>query len=148
MVDKLSKDDLEEYREAFNFFDKDRDGKLSAQEVVQVIRAVGQAPSEKQAAGIIQEIGANSKLDFNEFLVAATRKPVPSGTTDEILEAFKVFDKEGEGFLPAVELKHTMTNLGEKFPDLDAEIMLMEAGVDADGKVNYGQFVVDMMRYK
>jgi len=82
------------------------------------------------------------------FLSAATRKPVPSGTTDEILEAFKVFDKEGEGFLPAVELKHTMTNLGEKFPDLDAEIMLMEAGVDADGKVNYGQFVVDMMRYK
>jgi Ca2+-binding EF-hand superfamily protein len=148
MVDKLSKEELEEYREAFAYFDRDRDGRLTAQEVVQVIRAVGQAPSEKQAGAIIAEIGANSKLDFNEFIVTAMKRPVPSGSVDEILEAFKVFDKDGAGFLPSSELKHTMTHLGEKFPDIEAEYMLMEAGVDADGKVNYEQFVRDMMQWK
>ena len=29
-------------------------------------------------------------------------------------ESFRVFDKDGNGFLSAAELRHIMTNLGEK----------------------------------
>jgi len=36
---------------------------------------------------------------------------------EEILEAFKVFDKDGNGFISAAELRHIMTNLGEKLTD-------------------------------
>ena len=31
---------------------------------------------------------------------------------EEIREAFKVFDKDGNGFISAAELRHVMTNLG------------------------------------
>jgi len=148
MVDKLSKEELEEYREAFAFFDSDRDGRLTAQEVITVIRACGQAPSQKQANAMIAEIGANARLNFNEFITVATRNIVKAAGTDEIMESFKVFDKDSSGLLPSAELKHTMANLGEKLTDLEAEYMLLEAGVDGDGKVNYETFIKEMMQFK
>ena len=38
-------------------------------------------------------------------------------TEEEIKEAFKVFDKDGNGFISAAELRHVMTSLGEKLSD-------------------------------
>jgi len=34
---------------------------------------------------------------------------------EEIKEAFKVFDKDGNGYISAAELRHVMTNLGAYF---------------------------------
>jgi len=148
MVDKLSKEELEEYREAFGFFDSDRDGKVSAQEVITIIRACGQAPSQKQANQIMTDAGANAKLNFNEFITLATRNIVKPASTDEVMESFRVFDKDSSGLLPSSELKHTMVNLGEKLADLEAEYMLLEAGVDGDGRVNYENFIKEMAEFK
>ena len=33
-------------------------------------------------------------------------------TEEELIEAFKVFDRDGNGFISAAELRHVMTNLG------------------------------------
>lgn len=56
---------------------------------------------------------------------------------EEIKEAFKVFDKDGNGFISAAELRHVMTNLGEKLSDQEVEEMIREADVDGDGQINY-----------
>ena len=40
---------------------------------------------------------------------------------EEILEAFKVFDKDGNGFISAAELCHIMMNLGEKLMDEEVD---------------------------
>ena len=45
------------------------------------------------------------------------RKMKDTDSEEEILEAFKVFDKDGNGFISAAELRHIMTNLGEKLTD-------------------------------
>jgi hypothetical protein len=44
-----------------------------------------------------------------------------------------VFDKDGNGFVSAAELKHVMTNLGEKLSDEEVDEMIREADVDGDG---------------
>ena len=61
---------------------------------------------------------------------------------EEFLEAFKVFDKDGDGFISAAELRHIMTNLEEKLTD---DEMIREADVDGDGQINYEEFVKMMM---
>ena len=40
---------------------------------------------------------------------------------EEILEAFKVFDKDGNGFISAAELRHIVNNLREKLMDEEVE---------------------------
>ena len=59
-------------------------------------------------------------------------------------ESFRVFDKDGDGFLSAAELRHIMTNLGEKLKEEDVDDMLREAGIEPDGRINYEEFVTMM----
>jgi calmodulin len=73
------------------------------------------------------------------------RKMADTDTEEEIREAFKVFDKDGNGFISAAELRHVMTNLGEKLSDEEVDEMIREADVDGDGQVNYDEFVKMML---
>jgi len=79
-----------------------------------------------------------------EFLTMMARKMKDTDSAEEIKEAFKVFDKDGNGFISAAELRHIMTNLGEKLTDEEVDEMIREADVDGDGQINYDEFV-DMM---
>jgi len=53
--------------------------------------------------------------------------------------------QNGYGFISAAELRHVMTNLGEKLTDEEVDEMIREADVDGDGQVNYDEFVKMMM---
>ena len=65
------------------------------------------------------------------------RKMKDTDSEEEIKEAFRVFDKDGNGFISAAELRHVMTNLGEKLTDEEVDEMIREADIDGDGQVNY-----------
>ena len=73
------------------------------------------------------------------------RKTGDTDTEEELIEAFKVFDRDGNGFISAAELRHVMTNLGEKLTDEEVDEMLREADIDGDGQINYEEFVKVMM---
>jgi len=47
------------------------------------------------------------------------------------------FSHDGNGFISPAELRHVMTNLGEKLTDEEVDEMIREADIDGDGKVNY-----------
>ena len=66
---------------------------------------------------------------------------------EEIQEAFKVFDKDGNGYISAAELRHVMTSLGEKLTEEEVDEMIREADVDGDGQINYEEFVKMMVSF-
>lgn len=54
----------------------------------------------------------------------------------EIREAFRVFDKDGNGHISAPELRHVMGNLGQKLTEEEISEMIREADIDGDGQIN------------
>ena len=58
---------------------------------------------------------------------------------EEIREAFSVFDKDGNGFISATEVRHVVTNLGEK--RADEIIRDIRDHIDESGQVNCEEFV-------
>ena len=175
MVDQLTEEQIAEFKEAFSLFDKDGDGSITTKELGTVMRSLGQNPTEAELQDMINEVDAdgNGTIDFPEFLSLMARKMKDTDTEEELIEAFKVFDKDGNGYISSAELRHVMTNLGEKLTDEEVDEMIREAdvgayfiilpltrpcglwlsllvmanvGVDGDGQINYEEFVKMMMQ--
>ncbi|CAE7835049.1 unnamed protein product [Symbiodinium sp. CCMP2592] len=126
---------IAEFKEAFSLFDKDGDGTITTKELGTVMRSLGQNPTEAELQDMINEVDAdgNGTIDFPEFLSLMARKMKDTDTEEELIEAFKVFDRDGNGFISAAELRHVMTNLGEKLTDEEVDEMIREADVDGTG---------------
>ena len=91
------------------------------------------------------DVDGNGTIDFPEFLSLMARKMKDTDTEEELIDAFKVFDRDGNGLISAAELRHVMTNLGEKLTDEEVDEMIKEADIDGDGHINYEEFVKMMM---
>ncbi|RMZ55647.1 hypothetical protein APUTEX25_000230 [Auxenochlorella protothecoides] len=122
-------------------------GTITTKELGTVMRSLGQNPTEAELKDMISEVDAdkNGTIDFPEFLSLMARKMKDSDSEEELREAFKVFDKDGNGFISSAELRHVMTNLGEKLTDEEVDEMIREADADGDGQVNYEEFVKMML---
>lgn len=64
------------------------------------------------------------------------RKMKDTDSEEEIREAFKVFDRDNNGFISAQELRHVMTSIGEKLTDDEVDEMIREADQDGDGRID------------
>merc|ERR1712113_423131 len=132
MADQSTEEQIAEFKEAFSLFDKDGDGTITTKELGTVMRSLGQNPTEAELQDMINEVDAdgNGTIDFPEFLSLQARKMKDTDTEEELVEAFKVFDRGGTGFISAAELRHVMSNLGEKITDEEMDEMIREADVD------------------
>ena len=56
---------------------------------------------------------------------------------EELLDAFRIFDKEKRGFILVSELRHVMTNLGERLPEEEVDEMIQAMDEDGTGQIRY-----------
>jgi len=125
---------------------QDGDGNTTTKELGIGMHFLGQDPTEAEVQDMINEVDAdgNGIIDYSESLTLMERKMKNTDSEKEILEAFKVFDKDGNAFISAADI----TNLGEYLADEEVDEMIREADIadiDGDGQINYEEFVKMMM---
>ena len=79
-------------------------------------------------------------IDFPEFLKMMANKTKDENSEEEIREAFRVFDKDGNGVVTPSELRNVLHHIGEKLTDEEIDEMIEEADMDGDGTINYEEF--------
>lgn len=79
----------------------------------------------------------NGTVDFDEFVAMMARYYATMDPEKEMRDAFRVFDKDGNGYISKYELKSVMHSLGEKLNDQEIEEMIRAADADKDGAINY-----------
>ncbi|XP_074840317.1 calmodulin, striated muscle [Carettochelys insculpta] len=143
MAEQLTEEQIAEFKEAFSLFDRDGDGSITTGELGTVMRSLGQNPTESELRDMIGELDTDGSgtVDFPEFLSMMARKMRDTDSEEEIREAFRVFDRDKNGYISTAELRHVMTNLGEKLTDEEVDEMIKEADSNCDGQVNYEEFV-------
>ncbi|XP_032788933.1 calmodulin isoform X1 [Daphnia magna] len=140
----LTEDQVADFKEAFIAIDKDEDGLITVTELGKVMKSLGQRSTDKELKTLVREV-SNSNLrntvEFNEFLQLMSKKMKNDGCEEELLEAFRVFDKLGEGWIMSADLRDVMQHLGERLSDLEVDDMLKEADRGNNGRVFYQEFV-------
>lgn len=143
MTDKFTEEQISEFREAFQIFDKDQDGMILTKELGTVMRGLGQNPTDNEIAQMILDVDENGDgtIDFKEFLGIIADRLKSSGNKQELLEAFKLIDKDGLGALPVYQFRYMMSNSGEDIEEEEIDEMIKEADVDGDGTINFDEFI-------
>ncbi|XP_040839799.1 myosin light chain 6B isoform X3 [Ochotona curzoniae] len=143
---EFNKDQLEEFKEAFELFDRVGDGKILYSQCGDVMRALGQNPTNAEVLKVLGNPKSDElksrRVDFETFLpmLQAVAKNRDQGTYEDYLEGLRVFDKEGNGKVMGAELRHVLTTLGEKMTEEEVETVL--AGhEDSNGCINYEAFL-------
>ena len=147
----LSKEQIADFREAFSLFDFDENGSISAKELGEVLKALGQNPSMNELSDMINEVDqdGNGTVEFAEFVILMTNKVKEMTKEDEIYEAFMVLDKEKDDFISEKELKYFMRKVAHiKLSSEEAKAMIEFADSDGDNLISYDDFrnVIEMFQ--
>ena len=143
----ITDEQRKDLQDVFDQFDKDKDGKISAKELENAMQSMGQNPTVEEIQEMLKEVDLDQdgKISFEEFMHLMTNNTKETETEDEVINAFRVFDKEGNGLISSAELKHIMMTIGDKMTEEEADEMVNEADIDEDGMINYEEFVRMMM---
>jgi len=139
----LSEDEVADLKEAFSMFDIDGDGTITIVELKEVMKSLGQNPTEKELKQMISSVDDNgdNEIDFEEFLILmSSKKPSKDDPDKELRDAFKVFDADGSGTISRSELKKLMKNLGQKLSDEELDAMMDEVDTDGNGEIDFQEF--------
>jgi len=138
----FSEDQISDFQEAFSIFDQKGDGKIQVTQIGEVLRALGQNPTEADVKRLSHQHRPDERISFEQFLpiLQTISRQRPVDTADDFIEGLRHFDKDGNGYISSAELRHLMTHLGEKLTDEEVE-QLLAGQEDSQGNINYEEFV-------
>lgn len=142
-----TQEQLDEWKEAFSLYDKKGNSTVSSANLGDLLRGLGQNPTQAEVRELVKSVGGSERqevdIDFGTFLTILTRPDgfKPAGSAQEFIQGFQVFDKEGDGYISAAELRYVLTNLAEKLTDEEVDELLKEVQIGQDGRINYVDFV-------
>ncbi|XP_053551234.1 calcium-binding protein 5 [Bombina bombina] len=150
---ELGTDEIEELRDAFVEFDKDKDGFITCKDLGNLMRIMGYMPTEMELIELSQQINMNlgGRVDFQDFVELMTPKLLEETAgmigVKELRDAFKEFDANGDGEITLDELQQAMQRLlGEKLTTSEIADVVREADLNGDGTVDFEEFVRMMSR--
>ncbi len=143
MVDKFTDQQIEELRDVYSrVFDKDHDGRLNKKDLDGGLRTLGVVPQGKDVEDILFELNSSKLgvLDLSEFLTGMSRTLGNPDEEAEYLEAFRLYDPKGTGYITSEQLTLTLSMLGESAEKDEIAELIKEADVDNDGKISFSEF--------
>ena len=165
MADNFSADQIEEWKENWELFDAEGQGKIYWNQVGSAIRSFGWAPTNEQWQQTIHvengggenEFGQllpsaqdldNKQVTFDEFLpILAKVSALPgTGTREDFIEGMKVFDKDSNGYVLGVEIQHILSSLGESLNKKEIDEIFKNVEVNSQGMMKYEDFVNHIMK--
>merc|ERR1712224_964425 len=111
------------------------------EDIIKIMEVDGKSDGKVTADVFVKLYIANSACMTDDmFETMATDLQVlqkkASQANSDIIEAFRVFDSDGDGFIDRADIKRTMALAGEVLSDEEIDEMLRSADRDGDGVVN------------
>ena len=143
MTHTFSEGQRAEFQAAFDFFDKNGDKAISAKELGVVMRNIGQHITEQELNQMIIEADEDGSgtIDFEEFLGLMSKRLQELDVKEELIEAFRVYDKEKNGCITVEEIKKILQKMGETVSKEEIEEVLKDLDPESTKIFRYEDYV-------
>ncbi|CAD8061124.1 unnamed protein product [Paramecium sonneborni] len=137
----MTNEEKEQLTSTFQSMDKNKDGQLSKQELIQAYTQVFN--DELKAQILISEIfdsidqNHSGKISYTEFLVASAKQNTIL-SKNKIDLAFKMFDKDGNGVISKAELQDILCGINIDNSEWDQ--IIQSCDKNNDGNIQYEEF--------
>ena len=132
-------------------FDTKKQDYLSADELGEIMRAMGFRPTEEELVDLVKEIDedGSGQIEFAEFCqLCATflvEDPDIETMKKELKDAFRIYDKEGQGFITNDVLKDILREIDNTLTEDDLDHIIEEVDEDGSGTMDFDEFQEMMM---
>ncbi|OAY71348.1 putative calcium-binding protein [Ananas comosus] len=118
-------------RRVFDIFDSDGDGEITVDEIALALDRLGLGADRAELAATVAAF-----QEEELFCITDDQEE------EDMKEAFRVFDEDGDGFISAAELQVVLGKLGLPEAKSLARVreMICSVDQDRDGRVNFGEF--------
>jgi calmodulin len=139
----LEEDKLKECKIIFDMFDENKDNKISLNELGDILRICGAAPSQQELMMIIKNLeeNGNENISFEIFIKLLERLLNTQDSEEDLINEFRKIDKVGDGTMAASDLKKLMSNYENPLQSQEIDEIIQEANVDENGYINIQRFV-------
>merc|ERR1739846_204191 len=147
----LANDEIKCLKVCFDLFDTKKQDYLSADELGEIMRAMGFRPTEEELVDLVNEIDedGSGQIEFAEFCqLCATflvEDPDIETMKKELKDAFRIYDKEGQGFITTETLRGLIGELLAPLTDEEVEGIIEELDEDGSGSMDFDEFCEMMM---
>ncbi|XP_013109123.1 troponin C [Stomoxys calcitrans] len=144
--DDLTPEQIAVLQKAFNSFDSQKCGSISTETVADILRLMGQAFDKQILDELIEEVDEDKsgRLEFEEFVQLAAKFIVEEDAEamqKELREAFRLYDKQGNGYIPTSCLREILRELDDQLTNEELDIMIEEIDSDGSGTVDFDEFM-------
>lgn len=141
----LTESQVRELKAAFCLLDKNQDGRVNASEIKCMLDNLGICLTDAMVHHLVQQASKREDglISEDEFLswMAHHQNSMKDDVMEDLLAAFRVFDKDRNGYITRDELRVAMEMIGEHMSDVQLDDMLKAIDIDNDGRINYEEFV-------
>merc|ERR1711875_6052 len=147
----LAGDEIKCLKVCFDLFDTKKVEFLSADDLGEIMRAMGFRPTEEELKELLLEIDedGSGEIEFGEFCqLCATflvEDPDMETMKRELKDAFRIYDKEGLGYITTETLRGLIGELLAPLTEEELEGILEELDEDGSGSMDFDEFCEMMM---
>ena len=139
----VPEEQLKEYKEAFDLFDREQTGLIGPNEIYSLLKNFGNPTPKKEIDKLMADFDndGDGKLSFDEFVTFLHQSYVTLDEMEAVIRAFKTFDRDNSGEIDLNEFKFILEQLGHKLPDDVVKLIFYESNLNENGKMDYNEFV-------
>ncbi|CAL1289782.1 unnamed protein product [Larinioides sclopetarius] len=139
----LTSSQIRELKAAFSMLDKNKDGRVNETEIKCMLEKLGIVLTDTMVGKLIDQASKRGDrlLSEDEFLSWMAHQSVQEDVMADLMAAFRVFDKDRNGYITRDELRTAMEMIGEPMSEEQLDLMIRATDTDNDGKINYEEFV-------
>ncbi|CAH1991173.1 unnamed protein product [Acanthoscelides obtectus] len=133
-------------RKAFAMFDTTKSGYIDTMKIATILNTMGQLFDENELNSLItkNDPDRTGKVNFDGFCDIASHfleEDDDESTTQELKEAFRLYDREGNGYITTATLKEILGALDDKLTNRDLDGIIAEIDTDGSGTVDFDEFM-------